>query len=216
DDSLIGGNMPLVKVDGKQVVAHEKTPSEFTSSSKGGIVFNPDFLKRMNYDRLSDLSVLIPRKNNGNWGKLGFGKASSSGSTLDAKPGGKLSAPGGLNASDTNISWKHTNGQLIVGYRVYYSSDKDGSYSSIGHTTATDYKLPNKLGYYHVRAVNYFGEESAPSASIIIDTDKASDDDSDEEKDESEEEEDENKEEKDEKEKEKDKDKRSEERRVGK
>lgn len=181
DDSLIGGNMPLVKVDGNQVVAHEKTPSEFTSSSKGGIVFNPDFLKRMNYDKLSDLSVLIPRKNNGNWGKLGFGKASSSGSTLDAKPGGKLSAPGGLNASDKNISWKHTNGQLIVGYRIYYASDKNGSYSSIGHTTGTDYKLPNKLGYYHVRAVNYFGEESAPSANIIIDKSDSSDDDSDDE-----------------------------------
>src|SRR5699024_1682481 len=83
DDSIIWGNMPLVVVSGARVVAHENTPSEFTTGSTGGFMFNPDFLKRMNYDNLSDLSMLFPRKNRERWEKIGFGGSSISGKAFD-------------------------------------------------------------------------------------------------------------------------------------
>src|SRR5699024_379926 len=63
DNSLVGGGSTSVtKVDGKEVTAGSKTPSEFTSKGKSGYAFNPEFLKEKGYDGLSDLSVLIPRK----------------------------------------------------------------------------------------------------------------------------------------------------------
>src|SRR5699024_12196055 len=83
DDSLIGGDKPIVEVDGKPVVASDKTPSEFTKSGKGGFTFNPDWLEREGYDRLDDLSQLIPRKNEDAWDKISVTKGSSSDSDVE-------------------------------------------------------------------------------------------------------------------------------------
>ncbi len=38
-------------------------------SASGGLVFNPEFLKRNGYDQLSDLSMLLPRSNRKGWEK---------------------------------------------------------------------------------------------------------------------------------------------------
>lgn len=169
DDSLIGGNMPLVIIDGEQVVAGPNTPEEFTLESKGGIMFNPEFLKRMKYDQLGDLSVLIPRRNRESWEKIGLaGDLPSSFGTVDASSAKAPSAPGGLKSSGNTVSWKHQKGQLIVGYRIYYAAEDNQQFQLIGHTTEPSYKLPDKPGYYHVRAVNYFGQESKPSAQIVL------------------------------------------------
>lgn len=182
DDSLVGGNMPLVVVDGEQIVAHENTPSEFTLESKGGVMFNPDFLKRMKYDSLSDLSVLFPRKNREKWEKIGFDGSSIVSKELEEMEAKQLSAPGGIEASKTNINWKHNKGQLVVGYRIYHASEDSDSYSLIGHTVDPNYKLPDTPGSYHIRAVNYYGEESEPSANIIIELEEDKDDDVDKDK----------------------------------
>src|SRR5699024_10756520 len=47
DDSIIGGDMGLVEIDGQKVVAGPDTPNEFIIDEKGGFIFNPDFLNRM-------------------------------------------------------------------------------------------------------------------------------------------------------------------------
>lgn len=176
DDSLIGGNMPLVVVDGEQIVAHENTPSEFTLESTGGIMFNPDFLKRMKYDKLGNLSVLFPRKGSSAWEKIGFNGSSIVGKEPEDMQAKSLSAPSNIKASDTKINWKHTKGELVVGYRIYYTSENSDSYSLIGHTVDPSYQLPDTPGFYHIRAVNYYGEESQPSANIIIEMEELVDD----------------------------------------
>lgn len=164
DDSLIGGSMPLVKIDGDYVIAHNNTPSEFISRSSGGIMFNPEFLKDMGYDKLDSLSSLIPRKNKGRWGKIGLARSSSSAKTIDKDKGGRLSAPKNIKASGTTISWTHTKGQLIVGYRIYNASNN----SVVGHTVNSSYTLSSRPGSYYVRAVNYFGKESKSSSRITV------------------------------------------------
>src|SRR5699024_972082 len=53
DDSLVGSDeeTQLVRVDGKEVIAGDNTPSDFTFSSKTtGYAFNPEFLEETNYD----------------------------------------------------------------------------------------------------------------------------------------------------------------------
>lgn len=209
DDSLTGGNMPLVKVDGKEVIADKNTPSEFTSGGKGGgFTFSSEFLKRNGYDRLGDLSVLIPRKHAEAWSKISVkGGSSSSASAIDGDRDKNPPAPGSLSASKTNISWGAATGHLIVGYRIYQANDKGSSGKLIGHTTGTSYSLPNKEGVYYVQAVNYYGKESGPSKKVTVkEKDKKDDDDKNEEEEEKEKEEEEKEIEEDKKEEEKEKD----------
>ena len=173
DDSLVGGNMALVEIDGEQVVAGPNTPSEFTTGQSGGFSFNPEFLKRMGYDRLGDLSVLIPRKNPEPWKKIGFKGASVSGIGGEMKDNGKAPpAPGSLQASKSTITWSGAKGHLIVGYRIYYASGDGGSYKLIGHTIKPSYAIPSGEGSYHVRAVNYFGRESDPSKTFTVEVEE--------------------------------------------
>lgn len=169
DDSLVGGNMALVEIDGEQVVAGPNTPSEFTTGKSGGFSFNPEFLKRMGYDRLGDLSVLIPRRNPEPWKKIGFkGGSASSAGAIENDNGASPPAPGSLQASGNTITWSGAKGHLIVGYRIYHSSGKGGSAKLIGHTIKPSYAIPSGEGSYHVRAVNYFGRESEPSKTFTI------------------------------------------------
>jgi len=100
DDSLIkGGN--TVKVNGKTVAAGSKTPKEFVSGK--GLSFNPDFLKRKNYDRFDDLSVLFPRTNREAWEKIGTSGKVSSDKIKDDKKA--PSAPSSLKKSGSSLSW---------------------------------------------------------------------------------------------------------------
>src|SRR5699024_883710 len=154
------------------VVAGSNTPSEFTTEQKGGFAFNPEFLKRMGYDKLNDLSVLIPRKNLGPWEKIGFKGASVSGGEIEGDSGKAPPAPGSLQASKDTISWSGAKGHLIVGYRIYHSPGDDGSYKLVGHTVKPSYAIPSGEGSYHVRAVNYFGQESDPSKTFTVEVGK--------------------------------------------
>ena len=164
DDSLVGGNMPLVTVDGDQIIAGPKTPSEFTTSKGGGFTFNADFLNRNGYNKLGDLSLLIPRRNPEAWKKISVGSASSSSSSgAIEKDNGKNPPAPKVKASDSSLSWDSASGNLIVGYRIYQAKEEGGSTKLIGHTTDTSYKLPGSGGAYYVKAVNYFGRESGLS-----------------------------------------------------
>ncbi|MDY0405319.1 transglycosylase domain-containing protein [Virgibacillus sp. 179-BFC.A HS] len=93
DDSLIGGS--FVQVNGRAVAAGPKTPKEFVNGN--GLSFNPDFLKRNGYDRISDLTQLYPRIDRKKWEKIGFSKGQSTGSISDS--GKAPTAPGGVQAS---------------------------------------------------------------------------------------------------------------------
>ncbi len=170
DDSLVGSDLPLVEVDGDSVVASSKTPSEFTSKGSGGVAFNPEFLKRKGYDKFSDLSVLIPSSNPDPWKKISMKAGSSTSGEFDEEDDKKPSAPGSVKASKDKISWSGAKGNLIIGYRIYRTSDdKD---SLVGHTKDTSYSTPSDDGEYYIRAVNYFGTESDASKKITVETKK--------------------------------------------
>src|SRR5699024_4864476 len=50
EDSLVDGDAPMTVVDGKDVVASSKTPSEFTNKDGSSIAFNPEVLEYKGYD----------------------------------------------------------------------------------------------------------------------------------------------------------------------
>ena len=225
DDSLVGSDEEtlLVRVDGKEVIAGDKTPSEFTFSSEStGYAFNPDFLKKNNFDQLDDLSVLFPRTNRDTWEKISLSAKTGAASSSIKDSGKSPSEPGNLIVNGSQLSWDAASGN-VVGYRIYSGS------SVVDSTTSTSITLSN--GTYNVKAVDYFGRESSASDSINIsvksdDTDDNQDDkdsDSKEENDDvkdtdkkdnnddEEKEDSENKEKDDEKNKDKDKDKNKEE-----
>jgi len=172
DDSLVGSDQPLVIVDGEEVVASSKTPSEFTTESSGGVAFNPEFLEREGYDKLSDLSVLIPRRNPDPWKKIALTGGASVSGEFDESDNSKPAAPGSVSASNSNFSWSGKKGNLIVGYRIYHVASDGGKESLIGHTTDTSYANPGDEGEYYIRAVNYFGNESDPSKKITVEKKK--------------------------------------------
>src|SRR5699024_10989308 len=159
DDSLIkGGN--TVKVNGKTVAAGSKTPKEFVPGK--GLSFNPDFLKRKNYDRFDDLSVLFPRTNREAWEKIGTSGKVSSDKIKDDKKA--PSAPSALKKSGSSLSWGKSSSSDVVGYRIF---KKNGDkYSLVGHTTDRSYKVSDKDAGYIVKAVDYFGRESEGSNAI--------------------------------------------------
>ena len=206
DDSLVGstGSSKLVKMQGKEVVASSKTPSEFTYNGKStGYAFNPEFLQRMGYNRLGDLSLLFPRNHSEAWDKISVSGSGNSSRTSVNNDGKAPAAPSDLRNSSTSLSWSASGSHDVIGYRIYKSGSK------IGSTTSTSFSIPSSKGVYTVKAVDYFGMESAPSNSLEVSKTSEKDDDKkkDDNKDEKEQEEKEKKE-KEEKEKaEKDKEK---------
>src|SRR5699024_6203984 len=161
DDSLVSGKSSkerTVKVDGEEVAASSKTPSEFISGSRktSGIAFNKAFLERMGY---SDPAALVPRKNTSGWSNLslkGVGGSSKASSELSDN-GSTPSAPSGLSHSGNKLSWSKASGQMIVGYRVYHAKEEGGSFKAVGHTTGSSVSVSGDGGAFQVRAVNYFG-----------------------------------------------------------
>lgn len=168
DDSLIGAGKggSLVVVDGNQVLAGPNTPEEFTTGYAKGIAFNPAFLQRMGYNRFSDLSVLYPRHGRENWVKIGL-SAGSSNANVISNQGTTPTTPSSVSHSGQTLSWGQSS-NYIVGYRIYHATQEGGSLKRIGHTTNTSYNISNESGYYYIKAVDYFGQESASSESIIV------------------------------------------------
>src|SRR5699024_10806197 len=165
DDSLVGQSCStkLVSINGKAVVAGDKTTSEFTYYSKStGFAFNSEFLKDNDFDELDDLSVLFPRTDRSKWEKISTSGAKGVASST-IKDNGKSPSPGsGLNISGQTLSWNSSSSNDVVGYRVYKDS------SRIGTTTSTSYTLPKSDGAYSVKAVDYFGRESSSSKSVDL------------------------------------------------
>lgn len=192
DNSLVGGDMPLVEVDGESMIAGPKTPSEFVTDKKGGYTFSNDFIKQFleddRYSLVNGLSDLIPRNNRDKWNKISFeGSAVINPKNVTGNLG-TPSAPTSLKADGNNVSWNAKKGEMVVGYRIYHAPAKGKKFSLLNHTRKTSFTIPKTPGIYHIRAVNYDGTESEPSKQIIVedkDKDKGKDKDKDKENDKS-------------------------------
>ncbi|MDY0396994.1 hypothetical protein RWE15_25315 [Virgibacillus halophilus] len=149
-------------MNGRAVAAGPKTPKEFVNGN--GLSFNPDWLKRNGYDRISDLKELYPRIETEKWEKIAFPKGKIGNAIKDS--GKAPGTPGELSASTKHLSWGQATGD-VIGYRIYRASSKGSSFSLIDHTTSKQYSLPGP-GVYQVKAVDYFGRESASSNTVQV------------------------------------------------
>ncbi|RDW16370.1 penicillin-binding protein [Oceanobacillus arenosus] len=162
DDSLITGKQVIV--NGRSVLAGAKTPAEFVQGN--GLTFNPEFLKRNGYDRLSDLSLLFPPAERSKWEKIGIPSSKIGNSVSD--DGQAPGAPTSVTKSGSNLTWKIPGSKDVVGYRIYRADNPGGQFKKIGQTTSTSYSIGNGTGVYHVKAVDYFGLESAGSTEVAV------------------------------------------------
>src|SRR5690625_4538848 len=162
DDSLISGSYTMV--DGKSVVAGPNTPPEFVNGD--GLAFNPEFLKRNGYDKVSDISQLYPRTNRHLWEKIAA-PSGELGETI-TDDGKEPSQPTNLKASGNQLTWEKSSSKDVVGYRIYFAPSPDDDFKLIGNTTDTNVKFTGDKAVFHVRAVDYFGLESTPSKEIIV------------------------------------------------
>ncbi|MEN2769167.1 transglycosylase domain-containing protein [Ornithinibacillus xuwenensis] len=162
DDSLISGS--YVMVDGKAVLAGPNTPKEFVQDD--GLTFNPDFLKRMEYDKLDDLSQLFPAFRKEAWEKISLPNTEIGDELTD--DGKAPSAPTSVKQSGSSLTWKKSGSKDVIGYRIYKASEPGAKFQLIGNNIEESFKIPSGKGVYHVKAVDYFGLESSPSKEIIV------------------------------------------------
>lgn len=163
DNSLIEGN--YVMVDGKAVIPGDQTPSEFIQGD--GIIFNPEWLSEMKYDRLDDISQLIPF-NNSAWQGIEFPELEAS----DLRDTGESpKAPRSLSKSDSMLKWNPSTSSNIVGYRVYRAANPDeNEFHLVDSSIENELNVGKRDAVYLVVAVDYFGRESEPSQ-VYIDGD---------------------------------------------
>ncbi|GGK05455.1 hypothetical protein GCM10007063_29810 [Lentibacillus kapialis] len=173
DDSLTRGS--YVMVNGKAVAAGDKTPKGFVEGN--GLTFNPEFLKRNGYNKLGDLSVLFPRTNRDAWEKIGLPQSGISSGGIE-NDGQSPAAPKSVSTSGENLSWSSSESNDVIGYRIFRASSPDGSFNQVASTTRTSYTVPDNNAFYHVKAVDYFGQESSASKTTKVGSPSGSDDNS--------------------------------------
>lgn len=162
DNSLTTGNHLIV--NGKAIMAGPNTPGEFTKGN--GLMFNPEFLRERGYDKLPDITQIIPKnEDRSKWEKIGFPGTSFGGTISD--DGQAPAAPTSLKASDSTLTWSASSSNDVVGYRIYKAAKPGDNFSRVGNIASTEYKI-NGDGVYHVKAVDYFGKESAASSTVVI------------------------------------------------
>ncbi|SEO84431.1 penicillin-binding protein [Amphibacillus marinus] len=174
DNSLIDGS--YVMVNGQAVLVGSNTPSEFTLDD--GVMLNPEWLVEMGYDKLDDLSQLIPI-NNSAWDKVAVPQ--STGNRVD-DTGSAPNAPSSLAKSSNRLSWNEPSSRNVIGYRVYRASNPDANFSLVDSVIETSLNVGRGDAVYYVVAVDYFGRESEPSDLLIdgdFDDDEPDDDNSD-------------------------------------
>ncbi len=156
DDSLINGR--YVMVNGQAYIADENTPEEFIQEE--GVAFNPEWLKRNDYDKLDDLSELIPNRD-GVWEDIALP------STDEIEDDGKRpQTPEQVEKSDDTLIWNHSDSKDVVGYRIYQADHPDASFQLVGNTTNTEFSISDNQAVYHVTAVDYYGQESEASNTV--------------------------------------------------
>ncbi|PKR79303.1 penicillin-binding protein, partial [Halalkalibacillus sediminis] len=166
DDSITSGD--FVTIEEKTYEALEVTPEEFTES---GAFLNPDFLDEMGWVDIEDMSELLPDTDI--WDDL---VAPEPDPPAD---NGSPSAPGGVSISGGTLSWNSVGGD-VIGYRVFRAKSRGGSFTQIDSTTETSADLPSKGSIYAVRAVDFYGNESALSSREVFGSLESDDDEEDE------------------------------------
>lgn len=148
DDSLIEGK--YVQIGDKKYLALSTTPDEF---SKAGLILNPDYIEKI-FGVTTNLEQLIPKKDR--WASI-------------LLPDDKMEDNGTIPAivhakvTGSTITWANHAENDIVGYRVY----KDGiKVAAIQAGEPLTFNGEN--GLYYVTAVDIAGNESAPSANLLI------------------------------------------------
>jgi penicillin-binding protein 1B len=152
DDSLIDGN--FVQIGDKKYLAMDKTPEDFAQK---GVILNPDAMTRLVGPKFKDYSQLFP--NNDKWAKLLVPSAK-----LDEN--GKKPATVNLSATGNTLKWSAVPESDIIGYRVYTALPNSTKIASIKTGSNLTYNVPN--GTYFVTAVDIAGNESSPSAPVMI------------------------------------------------
>ncbi|MBN6206890.1 penicillin-binding protein [Ralstonia pickettii] len=179
DNSLTTGTH--VKVNGRSVVAGPDTPGEFTNGD--GLMFTTEYMQKFGLDNLSNPALLLPANGDrSKWENIGIPSGSAGNSiTNDNKA---PTPPTSVKASGNKLTWNASGSNDVVGYRIYEAKEPGGSFSRVGSTTSTEYTIGKKNGVYYVKAVDYFGEESKESSTVIVgDTPKAEEKEKDEDKD---------------------------------
>ncbi|SFM08972.1 penicillin-binding protein [Gracilibacillus orientalis] len=155
DYSLIKEN--YATIDGNVVLSGEKTPDEFSDGD--GVSFNPEWLKDMGYNKLANIKQLTAGKS-GAWEKIKYPSDDNEVNNDGKAP----NAPTSLKLNDQKLNWNNSKNSDVVGYRIYRASDPDSDdFQRIGSTAETSFSIPGSDAVYHVRAVDYFGQESKPS-----------------------------------------------------
>ena len=172
DDSVIEGR--YVEIGDNIYEAEESTPEEFTEE---GFFIRPDFLEDMGgaWFQIDDLSKLLP--DNDAWNDLVVPET-------DPPSTGAPGTPSGVSMSGSTLSWNESSN--AIGYYVYMASEEDGDFRQVEATTETSISVPSNNRVYGVRAVNFFGEESSMSNTVIrgsISSDEDEDEDEDEDRD---------------------------------
>lgn len=158
DNSLIEGR--YVIMDGEAVVAGDKTPSEFTQSD--GISFDPSWLREMGYDQLDDISQLFPSSNPA-WTSI------ATPNTKEVENDGRAPrTPVSLTKSGNVLAWSRSTSNDVVGYRIYRANDPDSTFELLYSTVENNVDINSGDGVYRVSAVDYFGQESNRSDTLIV------------------------------------------------
>ncbi|SIS52183.1 transglycosylase domain-containing protein [Salimicrobium flavidum] len=164
DDSLMNGD--FVRVQGNLTIAGASTPSEFIVNG-GGVTLKPEFLEENGYDTAEELQHLIP--NAGAWSNVALPSGGAAGVSQSVpSDGGAPSAPGGVSASGSTLSWGASASSDVVGYRVYRASTPSSGFAFLGSTTSTSISFSGGEGLYAVRAVDYYGQQSGLSSPLTI------------------------------------------------
>src|SRR5699024_1170135 len=137
-------------------------------------------------DKVSNISQLFPSRDRHLWEKIGAPSGELGGKIED--DGKEPAAPKNVKASGNQLTWEKSSSNDVVGYRIYFASSPDSNFKLIGHTTDTNVQFTGKKAVFHVKAVDYFGLESAPSKEVIVgDFDEPEEEDDKKEKEEKEE-----------------------------
>lgn len=155
DYSLIKGN--YVTIDEKVYASGENTPEEFTQE---GYFLNPKFLKDMEWDKIEDLNKLIPDREG--WEQIKVPEVEELENDEKAP-----SSPKNVAVENEQLIWEKPKEKDVIGYRIYQTDQEDQPGELIGSTTELEFMIPAQDKAYYVTAVDYFGQESDPSATVI-------------------------------------------------
>ncbi|PWA09468.1 peptidoglycan glycosyltransferase [Pueribacillus theae] len=152
DDSL--DLVQYVVINGKNYLALDSTPSEFT---KQGVNLKVDSLNGV------DIKNMLPN----NW------RSMDGVATEKAKENGKTPDPvSGLNVKGNTLTWAKHGESDIVGYRIYRAQDETNNFKLVGSvatfSNSNSYVISESASAYYVTAVDVAGKESSPSEKMIV------------------------------------------------